>query len=234
MNKKKILIIILLVIIITIMTVFASCAKIQTENSTINIVGTHPGVSIVFGNFDIVSRKNSNGLTIFEVLPEDADEFKQLTFGSEYCVGEFTLHECYKYDTVFAEGFNIGDICKLFFDGEEYWLGRQVNGKYFYFQSIPFVSPIVENENAVRAIGFLPSVIFSADMEGKEPGIPRKVLYDWEELKIFFPESKYDDVLKKIYARCYDFLNSVEGVVEISYDEENSAITVSNNWEAAK
>ena len=76
--------------------------------------------------------------------------------------------------------------------------------------------------------------VVCADMEGKEPGIPRKVLYNWEELKIFFPESKYDDVLKKIYARCYDFLNSVEGVVEISYDEENSTITVSNNWEAAK
>lgn len=234
MYKNKFLILLLTIILFISVFTLSSCVHAKTENMDIIIHGDNMGISIDLGKFEVAQIDYMGNAVRVEVLKSDADKFIEFMNSSEYYIRDFTLYECYNFDREFSDGYHVGDNCKLFYNDDGYWIARQVNGKYFYFQSIPIVSPIVENENAVRAIGFLPSVIFSADMEGDEPGIPRKVLYDWEELKIFFPESEYDDELKKIYARCYDFLNSVEGVVEISYDEENSTITVSNGWEASK
>lgn len=223
--------VILLISIALFLSVFAlsSCVQVKTENMDIIIHGDNMGTSIDLGKFEVAQKDYIGNAVRVEVLKSDADKFIEFMNSSEYYIRDFTLYECYNFDREFAGGYHVGDTCKLFYNDDGYWIARQVNGKYFYFQYVPLISPWGKSSDGVKFNSEVPILIFDKDSDGRAVGVPYKVLYGWEELKTFFPDGRCDDENKRMYIECSWVKNYYidVGVTYFDYDEETSSITFS-------
>lgn len=229
MFKNKFVILLISIALFLSVFTLSSCVQAKTENMDIIIHGDNMGISIDLGKFEVAQIDYMGNAVRGEVLKSDADKFIEFMNSSEYYIRDFTLYECYNFDREFSDGYHVGDNCKLFYNDDGYWIARQVNVKYFYFQYVPLISPWGESSDGVKFNSEVPILIFDKDSDGRAVGVPYKVLYGWEELKTFFPDGRCDDENKRMYIECSWLKNYhiSDGVTYFDYDEETSSITFS-------
>lgn len=235
MRKNRFLI--LLILLLMLIFVCSGCVEEKTYNTHILLYGNNMETTLDLGSFAVAELSSVDKVQIVEVFIDDVEKFLNFLRNSDYYVGETILKDCYDFEGIFSENFNIGDKSIVFEKQGTYWVCRNVMNKYFYFICVPNVQiRSVDKDNTKIGVSF-PQFIFAPDANPENSNTLYKVAYSYDELKNIIANKKCEDNLNRIYIDCL-YINSNsniygEGITYFSFDSNDNTITFADEYEVS-
>jgi len=245
MNNKFKTIIIISILVIIILMYFCACdndfqstfsppsdpVKNQTEEYGIALP-VRDSDSIKIGKFILAGAVSYRLYCIYEVLPNDFDNFEKLIQSCQYYKGKINIKNLSAIPKMNENVFKENDECDWLSHEGYVWIGKKYANKFYYIAQ----TNIITIEGGKFFI-YLSKFIFSNNQTPNESGVEYKTDLSWEQLKSIYNVYPINDNERTIDIDCYIYYNQVSGsdyttkaYVKLIYNEEKSTIEISKDF----
>lgn len=222
-NKKSLLTITVFLIIMAILSLLCACLPDKSKESDISIWFYDQPSNYSLGRFKISTSYYDDHTNYIGIKPKDKNDFIKFIKSSDLYGGELIIKDCENNNLLDRHNEKIGSSVYIFASDGYIWLGRFYTNKLFKIMEMPASCIFILNgDNSILINGLLLS---PTDNEEYHQGIEYSTPWNWDELKILFNNSVFDDNNHTIEIT-YKFYYSPSITVQIIYNEENSTICV--------
>ena len=222
-NKKSLLTISICLIVMTIFSLLCACLPDKSKESDISIWFYDQPSNYSLGRFKITTSYYDEHANYLGIKPRDKNDFIKFIKSSDLYGGELIIKDCERNDWLDRHNEKIGSSVYIFASDGYIWLGRFYTNKLFKIMEVPAKCIFILNGDKSILINGL--LLSPTDNEEYHQGVEYRTPWNWDELKILFNNSAFDDNNHTIEIT-YKFYYSPSITVQIIYNEENSTICI--------
>lgn len=222
-RKKSLLTISICLIIMITLSLLCACLPDRSVESDISIWFYDQPSDYSLGRFKITTSYYDNHTNYIGIKPKDKNDFIKFIKSSNLYGGELIIKDCESNNLLDRHNEKIGSSVYIFASDGYIWLGRFYTNKLFKIMEVPAKCIFILNGDKSILINGL--LLSPTDNEEYHQGVEYRTPWNWDELKILFNNSAFDDNNHTIEIT-YKFYYSPSITVQIIYNEENSTICI--------
>lgn len=226
--KRFKFIVALCIIIMVVVCFLCACLPNRTYNHTVCLAFYEQPISnYILGDFRITNAFRNKNTDYIGIRPKDQSDFFDFLEASSLFRGKIILKESAMSEYYEYHREKIGNNCFVFACDNYIWLGRLYTENYYKIFEVNYLTAFTLKSQRILRISEL--ILSNKESEYFE-NINYQTPWNWEELKMFFPNAKVDDNKQTLEISQFNYYSQInaptEVVAQLIYDKQCNTICI--------